>query len=161
MKRVIALMLVLALTAIFLPSCSDKNDTSDTDFSFKSGDVVITPNSDAGPVIEALGDYVSYDESASCAFEGLDKVYKYNGFEILTYPKDSKDYIYTVTLLNDLVSTPEGVSVGMSRNKVIEVYGENYTSQGEGIYYSSENSQLQFIFRDGNVSSIKYQAVLK
>ena len=63
-----------------------------------------------------------------------------------------------ITLKNDLVKTPEGVSIGDKRADVIAKYGDNYTSAGENIQYEAENCTLQFMFRDGRVSSVKYVA---
>ena len=41
---------------------------------------------------------MSYFEAPSCAFDGIDKTYTYAGFELLTYPKDDKDYVSSVVL---------------------------------------------------------------
>ena len=55
-------------------------------FVFISGDVQIVIDAEAEPIVEALGEPKSYFEAASCAFEGLDKIYTYGGFEVNTYP---------------------------------------------------------------------------
>ena len=85
-------------------------------------------------------------------------MYTYSGFEIKTYTEAGKDYIYMIVLTNDLVQTPEGISIGASKTEVIAKYGESYTSVGENLQYEAENCTLQFIFRDGKISSIKYTA---
>ena len=59
-----------------------------------------------------------------------------------------------------MVSTPEGISIGSTREKVIETYGDGYEAVGENISYKSEKTCLQFIFRDGKVTSVKYLALV-
>lgn len=159
MKKLLSMILVCGCVALALCGC--KNDSEDNKgFRFESNGVVIIPNDEADGIIDKLGKYVSYDESASCAFEGLDKIYRYNGFEVQTYPDKGKDYIYSVTFLSDMVSTPEGISIGSTREKVIETYGDGYEAVGENISYKSEKTCLQFIFRDGKVTSVKYLALV-
>jgi hypothetical protein len=65
-----------------------------------------------------------------------------------------------ITLTNDMVKTPEGISIGDSKSAVIAAYGDGYEAIGENLQYSADNCTLQFIFRDGKVSSIKYITTL-
>lgn len=161
MKKLLYVCLIFGCVALALCGCQNDSGNKNEEFVFKCKDVVITPNDEAEGIIEKLGKYISYDESNSCAFEGLDKVYKYSGFEIQTYPVKNKDYIYSITFLNDMVSTVEGVSIGASREKVIEIYGDKYESIGDNISYTLGKTSLQFIFRDGKVTSIKYFAIVQ
>ena len=78
---------------------------------FTVGGITVEMDADAAPIVEGLGEPVSYFEAASCAFEGLDKMYTYNGFELDTYPKGEKDYVSTVILKDDTVLTPEGIGL--------------------------------------------------
>lgn len=72
-------------------------------------------NENMEPLVKKLGDADNYFESDSCAFQGKDKVYTYGSVKITTYPKDNKDYVYTIELLDDTVSTPEGISIGSDK----------------------------------------------
>ena len=155
-------ILIFALAALMMLSLFCACDAPETEgtkkYSFTSGNTEILPGAEAEAIIAALGEPSAYDESPSCAFEGLDKVYTYSGFEIKTYTEAGKDYIYMIVLTNDLVQTPEGISIGASKTEVVAKYGESYTSVGENLQYEAENCTLQFIFRDGKISSIKYTA---
>ncbi len=156
MKRILIFALI-ALTSISLfCACDGPQIDGKLNYSFFTGEIEIFPGDEVTVILENLGAPLSYDESPSCAFEGLDKVYRYSGFEIQTYPEGDKDYVYMITLTNDLVETLEGVSIGDEKADVIAKYGEDYTSVGENIQYKANNCTLQFIFRDGKVSSIKY-----
>ena len=75
------------------------------------------------PLITALGSDYSYYESPSCAYIGLDKCYVYNGFSIYTYPDDNAvDHVLQIILTDDTLSTPEGLIIGDTAEKVIELY---------------------------------------
>ena len=158
MKKILIFALVAIMSLSIFVGCDGQQMDGKPEYSFFTGETEIFPGHEAKDILESLGDPITYDESPSCAFEGLDKVYAYGGFEIQTYTEDGIDYIYTITLKNDLVETPEGIAIGAARADVIAKYGENYTSVGENIQYEAENCTLQFMFRNGMVSSIKYVA---
>ncbi|HBG77138.1 MAG TPA: hypothetical protein DDW86_09305, partial [Clostridiales bacterium] len=62
-------------------------------YSYEYNGIKIPMNVDAAPIVKKLGKPANYFEAASCAFQGLDKVYTYSNFEIGTYPKGDKDFI--------------------------------------------------------------------
>lgn len=157
MKRSIVFVSVMLLMISVLCSCTREESANDQpQYSFRSGKTVISINDEMSKVLDALGQPKAYDESASCAFDGLDKVYKYSGFEITTYPSGNKDFVYMIRLTDDTVATPEGIRVGDSRAEVISAYGSGYTAVGNNLQYKIDSCILQFIFRKDRVSSIKY-----
>ena len=123
---------------------------------FKQGNVVVQIDADAAPVIDALGEPVSYFEAASCAFEGLDKMYTYNSFEIDTYPVEDKDFVSAIIFKDDSITTAEGIAIGETRDKVEAVYGTDYKEQGSMIVYEKDSMRLSFIFEGNAVVSIQY-----
>ena len=124
---------------------------------FKVGDVTVEVDGDAAPVIEALGEPASYFEAASCAFEGLDKIYTYNGYEIDTYPAQERDLVAAVILKDDSVSTAEGICIGDSLEKLLEAYGEGVQENGM-LVYSRDGMKLCFILQEDSVVSIEYRS---
>lgn len=130
-------------------------------FCFKVNDVVIPMNVDAAPIIEALGEADSYFEAPSCAFQGLDKIYSYSGFEINTYPNGEKDYISSVYLKDDSVETDKGICIGSTLDEVIEAYGDDYTEKSGEYVYTSGQTRLSFLIGDGCVSAITYSAIVE
>ncbi len=139
----------------------DKQDDSlkePSGYAFKHNNVSIYMNTNVAPVIESLGECQQYFESESCAFKGLDKTYNYGGFEITTYPLDDKDYISTVYLMDDTVSTPEGVYLGATVDDMIAAYGDNYIESSGSYTYVKDDSKLQFIAKDNEIISITYLA---
>ena len=172
------------LLAMFLTACGTKEETTDikddndlpvqeekqtkdkeedtqkepTGYAFGHNDVSIYMNTDVVPVVDALGEYLQYFEAESCAFKGLDKTYTYPGFEIATYPLDGKDYISTVYLMDDTVSTPEGIYLGSTVDDMIAAYGSDYTESSGSYTYIKDDSKLQFIAMNDEIISITYLA---
>ena len=73
-----------------------------------------------------LGEPTDYYEVQSCAFDGMDKIYTFDNYEVHTYPDNGTDKVLSIYFLNDQVSTTEGVKIGDSLSSMLEVYGDGY-----------------------------------
>lgn len=113
-------------------------------------------NADFAPLLAYLGEPANYFEAESCAFEGLDKTYTYDGVEIVTYPDDDVDRVSYVRILNDTVSTPEGITIGSTPEEVAAAYGD-----ASGTQYNYEDGDCLFsvLFKDGKAISVEYTAL--
>ena len=110
-------------------------------------------------VIEGMGPEESYFEAPSCAFDGIEKTYTYSDGQVVvkTYlGNDKADYVNTVVLKNDLISTNEGLSIGDASSKVIEIYGEDYKDNNGSYEYTKDNMKLLIVMEEGVVVSIQY-----
>ena len=137
---------------------SGAQQTASTDgFVFTAEGTEIAMNAEAAPILEKLGKEKSYFESASCAFEGMDKEYTYNGFVLKTYPLNDVDYVSSVTLQDDTVATPEGISIGSELADVKAAYGDS--SSDTKCEYVKGDSQLLILLENGIVTSIQYVAI--
>ncbi len=128
-------------------------------YTYIHNDVVVEIDADAAAVVEQLGEPLSYFEAPSCAFEGIDKIYTYSSFEIETYPMEGKDFVSMVTFKDDSITTPEGVAIGDSVDKVKEVYGECAEDSGMMVY-EKDDMKLCFIVKDGTVASVEYKSTV-
>lgn len=171
MKRII-LSLLIILMLLSLATCG-KKETEDTGTAtnqttkeqetkrkdegwyFKKGDVRVEMNAPADPIIAALGDYKSAYEAPSCAFEGMDVVYTYPGFEVLTHVVEGKARISGVVLRDDTVETIEGICIGSSKEEAEAAYGK-IKEGASSLQISKGNTELLVIVTDGVVSSIQY-----
>lgn len=154
MKKTVCLLLSVLL-ALSLCACVDPVTDKKTYAAAVEG-VRIAVDDPAEPVLSALGEWSSYDESPSCAFEGLDKIYGYGSFEIQTYTKDGKDYIRAVYLIDDGCRTQRDIAIGDTAEAVKEAYGTP-TRESEGsLQYAGEGMTLTFLLRDGIVTNIQY-----
>ena len=141
MKRVIALILA-ALMLFALCACGgdDKSKTEENgeqaytpdygDFYFESNGVKFGIMDYADKVLEALGEPQSTFESNSCAYQGKDEFYYYDGFEIMVNEIDGEKRITGITLADDTITNPQGVKIGMDINEALGLMGEGYTQAG-------------------------------
>ena len=177
MKKILILLLTLALILSVMASCSTPedsgNDKNESEGSNNSGtDVVIgedalgitennvkvTPNSEAKTIIAALGEPLEYSESASCGFEDKDRTYKYNGFVIDTVTIKNVEYIYIVQIVNDMVSTPEGVSVGMTLKEIQDAYNGKYEMRDGHVVVKFTNGLMTCFIKNGVCTNITYES---
>lgn len=157
MKKLLIFLLLATMVLSFV-ACKE-NDTSEPEtktYTFTSGTTKIAIDADAAPILASLGEWRDYAESTSCAFEGLDKVYIYAGFELQTYPMGEKDYVYIIILQDDTVATEKGIRIGANTEAVIEAYGTPNLRMENLLMYNGNGMYLQFILRDGVVTSIQY-----
>lgn len=123
---------------------------------FEYKGIQIGINDEAAPILEALGEPMYYFEAPSCAFEGMDKIYSYSGFEITTYTKDKKDYIASVIFLDDTVTTREGITLNATLEDIVAAYGSEYEKSFNQYSFSDGNCVLSFILEDNEVVSVEY-----
>ncbi|HHT53972.1 MAG TPA: hypothetical protein GX011_03440 [Clostridiales bacterium] len=158
-RRLIVFTLILLF--FMLPGCGEVEETpgEEEKFSFVYNGVEIVPGEDIAPVLAALGEPTGYYEAASCAFEGLDKIYTYGGVQINTYPDGEVDRVLSVVLFDDACLTPEGVGIGSELKAVVAAYGEDYTGTENSITYTRGDTELKFLIKDGCVSSVQYHDI--
>ena len=174
MKKIIALVLALAMT-LTLAACGGETTPETTapaaqntpatpdaaSWKYTVQGVDILMHAEAAPVLEALGEPVSYTEEASCAFTGLDKTYYYGGFYLQTYPIGEQDYIFAAWLVDDSSTTPEGIYIGATQAEVEAAYGTEGFNGSNAYVMTGTTSTLTIILTDGVVSSIQYDAVIE
>ncbi len=129
-------------------------------YAFIYHDVVIEIDALADPILKQLGEANAYFEAASCAFNGLDKMYTYSSFELDTYPVDDEDHVSMILFKDDSIATAEGVSIGDPVEKIAEIYGEDSEKENGMIVYQKDGMKLCFIVEDGSVASIEYQTTV-
>ena len=132
-----------------------KSDAVDNYVFIYSG-ITIAVEDEAKEILEQLGEPMEYFEAPSCAYQGLDKTYYYNGFEITTYTDNDTDYIANVLLVDDSVTTREGIYIGSSVDEVVNKYGSDYETSVNQYVYTLGETGLQFIFEGDVVISIMY-----
>ena len=185
-NKLIALTLSLAMAAVCLVGCgssdSAESDTASTQeataesadteaaaqtdeiaggYAFEANGVTLLPDMDIDTVLDQLGDANSVFESESCARQGTAYLYNYGDYEIETYPDGDVNRIYYISLLTDMVSTPEGVDLSMTKDDVIAKLGEPTETTDNALIYQKDgsDSKLKFIFEDDETMvSIEYDS---
>lgn len=136
------------------------NSTDTKGYVFTFGETVVEVDADAAVVTEKLGEPLSYFEAPSCAFEGLDKIYTYNGFEIDTYPVGDMDHISAIIFKDDSVLTTEGIGIGDSMEKLEQVYGSDFAREDGVVVYNKDDMKLCFILQENAIISVEYRSTV-
>ena len=136
------------------------NTDANQEYSFTYKGTVITLHADFAPILAALGEPINYTESASCAFEGLDKTYYYGNLYIDTYPDGDKDRVYDFWFADDSLVTAEGLYIGSSQADVEAIYGTAGYNGVNAYIMSKGTGTLTIILDDGVVTSIQYSITL-
>ncbi len=154
--RILAVLLAALTLTLCLASCGGGNKNSDS-YIFKAPNgVKIAIGARHDDVIPKLGDYNSVNISDSCGgFSGKDRIYYYNGFRVYTTPSAKGDIVNKIELTDDSVSTPEGLTIGSTKDQVTKAMGAG-TAVGSNLSYEQGDMKLVFIFRDGTVTNIQY-----
>ncbi|MGN1002850.1 MAG: hypothetical protein ACI4PC_08775 [Oscillospiraceae bacterium] len=123
---------------------------------FASG-VELVPGTVFDPGILPEPDSVS--EVPSCAIEGTDNVYNYGTFELTAFDDGTSEVIYSILLTDPNITTTEGLALGDSADKVVELYGEGYTQQGNAYVFTAGAQSLYIILQGQSVVSIEYRMI--
>lgn len=175
-KKLFALM--LAVMTISIAACGPKEkDTAGSDggtdaaatesssaaaqkgaggYTFDASGVTVEVDAPFADIESDLGEPVDFFESESCAFGDLDKVYTYSGFRIDTYQLEGTDYVSDVVFMDDTISTPEGVAIGDSVDKMKEAYGEPTEEDASQAIYEKGDMKLVFILDGDTIKTIEY-----
>ena len=130
---------------------------NDTAYVFVYQDVKLMPGAafDASALPEATSTYTV----PSCALEGTDNVYNYDTFEVTAYDEGKGEFIYSIYFIDPNLTTPEGLALGDTLDKVIDLYGEGYIQEDTSYTYVGGNTSLVIIMQNDTIASIEYRLV--
>ena len=166
MKKLITILLAVAMLlsiAACAPSTTEnpgesKEPVQDSySFTFKGTKIAL--HAPAADVIAALGTADEYTEETSCAFDGLDKTYRYGSVYLQTYPLGDKDYIYGWWFVDDLVENDEGICIGSTLADVQTAYGSEGYNGSNAYQIKKGSGVLTIILENDIVTSVQYAIV--
>lgn len=163
MKRILTMTLALTLAvALLLCGCGKRDDNTDkggNDAAVKLGDVTVTVGETLTAEMKAaLGNPTSVEEAPSCHYEGMDTLYRYDGFSIQTYRKDDADCVAVVTMESDAYPTDKGIKVGDNLDAVMDAYGEaDDPTNYYWVYNLTDKVTLTFELDGDKVATILYE----
>lgn len=175
-KKLISLMLVVMICMFSLIACGgddsgdgnkDGNDGnaantpsgSSSGYTFEYKGTSISVDSDIDAILEKIGEPSSKFEAPSCAGQGTDFIYTYSGFEIDTSPSESiTNAIAAIIIVSDEVETPEGITIGSTKEDVEAAYGTDYTESNGMMTYKKGNMKLNILIKNNVVDSVQYMS---
>lgn len=169
MKKTISITLAL-LCALSLCACSsggdnDAAESSEAVYTADYGELYFEANGvefgimdEAEGVLASLGEPTGTFESESCAYQGMDKYYYYDGFEVMTNEIDGVERITAVTLADDTVQNPQGVKIGMDMDDALSLMDDiEYTQSGDTYKFVVGSAMLRLrAGEDNTVSAAEY-----
>lgn len=169
MRKKIISMLFVFLTVAVLGGCADKKNETDSDKNMKIGEVsvkgeVFSAGSSFEPIKEKLGEPENYEESKSCLYDGFDKTYQYSDLAITTYPSKGKEFISSITLLNDTkeLTYRSYVKLGTSKKELEKaLQGKKYGTSPTCYQLEEDKIGFAFYFEGENVSKIEIYSITK
>ena len=117
----------------------------------------ITLGGAADATVSALGTPQSKSELGNCGGLGSQVKYTYSSIYVYVLETDSGNTVDQIEFRDDLVSTPEGVSIGMSKSDVLAKCGEASAESATSLTYTSGKLNLSIGFdANGTVNKIAY-----
>ena len=123
---------------------------------YESNGVKIRPYDLIEDVMAELGEPDGTFEAASCAYQGSDYFYYYDGFELTVNDLDDEKHVTVINVVDDTVSIPQGVKIGSTEEEMLACMGDDYTVE-TGVYrFAEDTTTLQIQIEEGSVVLIMY-----
>ena len=134
-------------------------NTASENYVFVYSGVNFIVNSDIDDSSFNEGADYELSEVASCAGQGMAKLYTFKGGSFSVETIVGTDKIARIAISDDTVSTAEGIYIGKTLDDVKAVYGEPSSSSNTLYIYTKGTSELRFqIDGEGKVTEIDYFA---
>lgn len=137
------------------PVESDDVEAKDELFFYSEG-VKIHVYDLAEELLPSLGEPNGTFEAASCAYQGKDMFYYYNGYQLTVNDVDNAEHVTVIMIVDDTVSIPQGVKIGNTEEEMLQLMDENYEVSGGLYQFVSGATTLQIQIKEGAVASIMY-----
>ncbi|MDD5017444.1 MAG: hypothetical protein PHO15_05025 [Eubacteriales bacterium] len=184
MKKIICIIVVLLCTVCFVscgasddnavlvdPNASEANTddaahgAAEPDASaleegdalyYESNGIKIHVYDMAEDVLDSLGEPKGTFEAASCAYQGVDMFYYYDGFQLTVNEVDDADHVTVIMIVDDTVSIPQGVKIGSTEETMLQCMGDDYTASAGLYQFVAGDTTLQIRIKEGCVAEMMY-----
>ena len=166
-KRIICMLLALVCLFAFA-ACGEEKNSKDTDDASKDGvayyvtynNTKIKLGAAADDIIESLGEYQDRKEIGDCGGLGAQVKYSYPSVEVFVLEsKTDGNIIDQITFRDDVVSTPEGVYIGMSIADAKDALGTPSSESDKSIEYENGKYLLKITVDGDSVKEIDYMTI--
>lgn len=113
-------------------------------------------------VIANIGEPADTFQTASCAYQGDDYFYYYDGFEFTANVIDDQQKIISITMDDDTVELPQGVCIGMEIQEALDLINESLGGSSDDVRYEQNNAVYTFTYgictlmiQEGNDATVK------
>ncbi len=155
MKKII----IILLTVILLTGCTKETQSPTTitefypiyqDTNLKLGLMFNTIKATLGTCNNTHNETSIYDGSSAT-------VYEYDTLEIETYIDSGTEKVYSINFTSPEQETKEGLKIGDSKEKMLEIYQNQYTQPLDNVYvYNIEHTNLSITTENDIIIGIRY-----
>lgn len=157
---VLALICIGTMTLACDSSSDDNGRASGGTFGIVYKDTTIKLDEKADGVLSKLGEPKHTDNLGDCGGIGVQTKYTFDDIAVNTLKEKDGEKIHKIALLNDLVSTSKGISIGSDEASVKEAYGTPSAEENGKLIYKSGNLELEFTVKGGSVTAINYRRIV-
>ncbi|MCL2416176.1 MAG: hypothetical protein FWD01_05105 [Defluviitaleaceae bacterium] len=130
-------------------------------FSLPVNGFVIELNQDIQIVLNNLGEPLGMFEAPSCAFDGIDRIFSFPGLQIHTYPVGDNDFVHTISIRDDSISTTNGIYLGSGFADMLEAYGTDYIEEFGMYTFTNGRYTLEFFVENDIIMGITYGFIIE
>lgn len=154
MKKII----ILVISIFLIVGCQKKEEVNlPTEFYTTYNAIEIKPGILFNNLIATLDEYNSSRKEQSNYYDGEATIYTYDTLEVETYMDNNVEKVYSITFTSDEQLTNEGLRLGDSKEKMLNVYKDDYTNPLDNIFvYNLSNTNLSFTLEDDIIIGIVY-----
>lgn len=109
-------------------------------------------------LLKALGEPQLQNDIEACGHDATDHVYTFTNYVLTVREMKSgeKPFVYDIYLSSDLIKTPEGLEIGMSKDDVIAKYGDPDEADDKIMTYKRGTSVMRITMKTDKVVGIEY-----
>ncbi len=130
-----------------------KGSFSGSDLTFKYKGKTINLNDEIETVLKKFGEDYGLSEVSKTETE-----YEYDGFTVGTKKQGKKEKVIYIDVLEDYISTPKGVKIGMYASRLKRYYGDATRVTETQYIYGNGNRTLTFYYEDNIVTEFIYSS---
>ena len=154
----LAMIMMLAVVACGENTPPDTDEEKDAVYVLEYQAKTLKIDDEAASILASFGTPQFYQELSTCGKGDLDKLYQFGSVRIRTYQVDGCDYFSVIEIMDDLLKTKEGVTIGDTQKSVEQAYGEADEKTATAWIYHAKGMDLEFHFNESNaVKSIVYR----
>ena len=153
--KLISAILIAAILALTMIACKDgkKNESS---LYVEYNGIKIVMGAEADEIIESLGEPIDRTEMGDCGGLGAQVRYSYPSLDVYVLESKSGNTIDEISFRDDIVTTPEGVYIGMDIKSAKAMLGEPESEDDRQLEYTRGDFSLIVTYTDGLVDGIYY-----
>lgn len=153
--KLISAILIAAMLLVAMTACKDgKNEDSSLYVEYNG--VKIVMGAEADEIIEKLGEPIDRTEMGDCGGLGAQVRYSYPSLDVYVLETKSGNTIDEISFRDDIVTTSEGVYIGMDIKSAKAALGEPESEDDRQLEYARGDFSLIVTYKDGVVDGIYY-----